>query len=1068
MIVALLTTAVVTPATAAPTDASSEGLVLINELANGGSRSDSDTFFELRNWGDTAVDLTGWQVFRCSTQGLRSNIGRTEGDLAGVVLEPGEIYTVSKIGMPGDAHISSPYMTGGFGLYLENPLDQLADAVGVYPNEPWPTTSECTLGANLPNSLAFGFDESWQRIAATGSVSADFVKAPATIGAANVPPAPVAGTGVIISEFAPSGPSSTDDEFVELWNLSPESIDIGDWQLYRCTATGRLRQDTLQVTLPGDTSLAAGARYVIAANGYDGEADARYSTGFADVTSGALLVTAAGERADGIAVSAYADSACQSGDTKLPAVLDHVNAESYQFTAKGFVIATRTPGAAAGAAVTSEDFSYQDVAISEFATDPSNGDLPAGTNQQNYLELGNYGSTTVDLSGWTIRRCEATGIRSREVQLTIDSGTTLKPGDTWLAAKAGTVVAADATYGSAFNFLGAGAWVEDASGDRVDSIGVYAMNEMDESHVTWSPCSKGLPLTTYQPDRWLGETFQRTRFTGVDADDFVVAPATPGVLDEIPWVDPTERVVGDTFETTASEVEPVEALPATSSKATLLEAWSGLSDAPLSEKQGTDETALDPLAPADMADDAYAYPYQRFVLDASTLEAGSRVYWSGGAVGRTELQLSVWSDLGWRLLDVGVGTEMRLSGELTASEVQSDTVTLLVQNGPRTSATLSSGVDGQLEDPADYDLAISHITDTQYLTESYPEVYAQLVSWIADNAAGRKIEFATHTGDLVQNWVDPDQGLDRATVEFERASAIQSILDEAGIPNSVLPGNHDNKRGVDDSLFNEYFGPTRYPSSTPIAPDDNTSNYTTFDHDGAQFLMLSLGYAYGDREIEWASSVVTSHPDYNVIISTHEHVTPKTLIEDAHVSVNSRWVSRGQDLWDRVIAPNRNVSIVLSGHFHGLGQIRTENAGGIEGHDVVELLADYQEFRTHSGERATGFQRLLQLDLASSTVAVDTFSVGLDSTTSFEYDYPQFLPDTGQSNSASNARPWNIVAIGLQQRYTADDDEFQASVSFQYPKLVSTRGLDVAPPAPSSDSPSSAAANYADLFRTSA
>lgn len=76
------------PATAAPAKASRSGLVPINELASGGENTDSDIVFELRNRGDTAVDLTGWQVFRCSAQGLRSNIGRTEGDLTGVVLEP--------------------------------------------------------------------------------------------------------------------------------------------------------------------------------------------------------------------------------------------------------------------------------------------------------------------------------------------------------------------------------------------------------------------------------------------------------------------------------------------------------------------------------------------------------------------------------------------------------------------------------------------------------------------------------------------------------------------------------------------------------------------------------------------------------------------------------------------------------------------------------------------------------------------------------------------------------------------------------------------------------------------
>ena len=83
---------------------------------------------------------------------------------------------------------------------------------------------------------------------------------------------------------------------------------------------------------------------------------------------------------------------------------------------------------------------------------------------------------------------------------------------------------------------------------------------------------------------------------------------------------------------------------------------------------------------------------------------------------------------------------------------------------------------------------------------------------------------------------------------------------------------------------------------------------------------------------------------------------------------------------------------MLSGHFHGLGRIVTEDAGGIEGHTVVEMVADYQEFRTHSGERSTGFQRLLQLDLAGGRIAVDTFSSNLGAHASFPYDYEQFVP----------------------------------------------------------------------------
>jgi len=78
-------------------------------------------------------------------------------------------------------------------------------------------------------------------------------------------------------------------------------------------------------------------------------------------------------------------------------------------------------------------------------------------------------------------------------------------------------------------------------------------------------------------------------------------------------------------------------------------------------------------------------------------------------------------------------------------------------------------------------------------------------------------------------------------------------------------------------------------------------------------------------------------------------------------------------------------------------------------------------------------------------VAVDTFSVRLDASASFDYDYQQFRPDTGLSNSLSTERPWRIVEAGVQNRYTAEDDEFEASVGFQYDKSVDTSAITVKP-----------------------
>lgn len=1036
-----------------------EPTVLLNEFSNGDAASDGHTFVELRNWGNATVDLTGWHLYRCSINGLRSNVGRPVARISGIVLEPGQILTLSSVGLPGDVPFVSPFGIEGFGLFLTGPGEQPVDIAGVYPNEPWPVQSECTpSGGNLPNVLDFAQNESWQRVAATGDLARDWVAAPSTMGQQNVSRAPrAAESSIVIAELAGAGPGGSGDDFVELRNDGDEPGDLSGWQLHRCTASGRVRPDTLQLTIPSGTVLEPGERWVAAGPAFAGTADARYSTSLADVEFGVMVRDTDGALVDRVAVSNLGDSACQG--EKLPAVLDPVEGESYQRVGDSYLVAPRTPGATntiRADSVFSQVLIYPErigVAISELATDPAPDGMPAGTVQRNFVELGNYGDVPVSIGGWTAWRCGANGARAFEPQFVVPAGTRLAPGEIYLAARAGTPAAAsaDITYDTELSLLGAGIWLADSHGARVDSVGIYAANEMDDSNVTPSPCTKGVALTTYQPDRLLQETFQRTRFTGVDADDFVVREATPGVLDLVPWVDPRLRV--DLSSTVpATTPVPIVAPEIAGEPVGILEVWGGTSEGgPLLAAVGDGEVPLDPTTELSMRDDAYAFPYQRLVLDAESLGPGSTISWAGSTLGGSELQLSVWSAGSWRPLDAAAGPEVVLSGALEAADIHDDRVTLLVQNGPRTEPTLAPARDGALENPASYDFAVSHVTDTQYLSESYPEVYAQIVSWIADNAEARKIEFATHTGDLVQNWVDPDQTEDRARREFETASAIQAILDDAGVPNSVLPGNHDNKRGATNDLFNEYFGPQRYADASwyggSIAPGDNSANFSTFEHEGARFLVLSLPYAYAEAEIAWAKEVVAAHQEYNVIVSTHEHVTPKGPYAEAERSTSSRWVSRGGDLWREVIAPNRNVVLVLSGHFHGIGQLRTEDAGGIPGHDVVELLADYQEFRTHTGERASGFQRLLQIDLASGSVAVDTFSIQLDASTSADYDYQQFRPDDGSATSASNARPWRIVAAGLQGRYTAEDDEFLATVAFQYPKLVATSRVTVMAPA---------------------
>ncbi len=102
-----------------------------------------------------------------------------------------------------------------------------------------------------------------------------------------------------------------------------------------------------------------------------------------------------------------------------------------------------------------------------------------------------------------------------------------------------------------------------------------------------------------------------------------------------------------------------------------------------------------------------------------------------------------------------------------------------------------------------------------------------------------------------------------------------------------------------------------------------------------------------------------------------------------------------------MIADNPNVALVLSGHEHGVSIMVRKDVGSA-GHNVAELLADYQFYEIGSDDlgltriggygKNTGlrfgssFFRLLQFDLKAGQMSVDTYSAYLDNFGASEYD----------------------------------------------------------------------------------
>lgn len=431
-------------------------------------------------------------------------------------------------------------------------------------------------------------------------------------------------------------------------------------------------------------------------------------------------------------------------------------------------------------------------------------------------------------------------------------------------------------------------------------------------------------------------------------------------------------------------------------------------------------------------------PFQRFDLDADI--GADRVEevsltWSGVADPNRVVRLAAWNvqTASWETVATSRGVteaQLRLTGSAKAGFLSNGRIHVLVTGEDPFADDLTKQVDNSLTESSEIDFTIAHFSDTQYLTEGAVErksateravwnnAYAAIPRWIVANAEKRKIAYTVHTGDLIEDWMNaayPAESAAKANArrQFKVASANQRILDDAGLVNAVLPGNHDNRTGTEtgsNSLFNRYFSPARYQalasgsqwqaedaSYHPWKAGDNSNHYDLFTAGGLDFVAVHLGYGVVPDEISWANSVLERYADRNALLFTHAF-NKASYAPDGRLGDYS---NDGVRLEEGVVATHPNVALVVSGHEHGVSIAVKKNLGRAGNH-VTELLADYQFYEVKAGKVGlsgvgghsasdklrfgASFLQLLQFNLARSELSIDTFSPLLNDYNASEYD----------------------------------------------------------------------------------
>ncbi|MGG4129185.1 S-layer homology domain-containing protein [Paenibacillus illinoisensis] len=378
-------------------------------------------------------------------------------------------------------------------------------------------------------------------------------------------------------------------------------------------------------------------------------------------------------------------------------------------------------------------------------------------------------------------------------------------------------------------------------------------------------------------------------------------------------------------------------------------------------------------------DSVEQFPYQRFEVKLDpTVKSTDRVEieWQGKSLEGRKVSLYAWSisEQKWNQLDqVIAGTEdFELNAVVQAGDYENEDVIQIMVQDELAETAAAAGYKPTPESQDPYDFSFVWMSDTQYYSQSYPLIYQNIVNWIAGQKENMNIKYVIHTGDVV----------DKADQEYQwiEADKNMKVLEDASIPYGVLAGNHDvGHQDNDYAKFQQYFGANRFINNQVYSGsyENNRGHYDLVSANGNDFVIVYMGWGLGEKEIEWMNDIVSKYPERKAILCLHEYLL---------VSNNRSPIA--DQIFEKVVKPNKNVIAALSGHYHD-AELKVDqlddNGDGIPDRNVYQMLADYQG----APEGGLGYIRLMQFDMANNKLHIKTYSPYLD-------DYNYYDPETEQ------------------------------------------------------------------------
>jgi hypothetical protein len=294
--------------------------------------------------------------------------------------------------------------------------------------------------------------------------------------------------------------------------------------------------------------------------------------------------------------------------------------------------------------------------------------------------------------------------------------------------------------------------------------------------------------------------------------------------------------------------------------------------------------------------------------------------------------------------------------------------------------TTSANVSEQENNQED-EFSIAILPDTQYYTSEKhggkKEMLFAQTEWISKNAAGKKIKYVIHLGDISDDGeMFPRQWVNASEAMYQLEKPMPGY--PQGVPYGMAVGNHDQTKsqfpltGKTDQ-YNKYFGVDHFKNKKWYGGhyrDNNDSHYDLFEAAGIKFVTIFFEYDAYDEDIDnqnkWAAGLLEKYSDRKAILINHSivHFNKTTGTNEKGFPKFSK---QGQRIFDN-LKHYPNVFMTLSGHVGDNGEGYRQD--GYAGHVIKSFLSDYQS-RPDGGH---GLMRLMTFSKSKDLVSVQTFS----------------------------------------------------------------------------------------------